>query len=162
HPNICGIKASGDFSWTRQFIDLAPSGFRVIVAQAELIDVLLRQGVREHLDGVFSLAPGWVSRIAVAAQAGDWAQAAQAQSKLSKLRGILKQYEVFPSFTALLNARGIPGNFAPAPFRKLSDHQLRSLLAEPIVVELLRGTAAAPPAAGPTPVRISATTYTGG
>jgi 4-hydroxy-tetrahydrodipicolinate synthase len=138
HPNIHGIKASGDFSWTRQLIDRAPAGFRVIVAQADLIDVLLRQGVKEHLDGVFSLAPRWVSRIAAAAQVGDWELAAQAQNELSKLLGALKQYGVFPAFTAMLNVRGIPGNFAPAPFRPLPEDQLRSLLAEPIVMELLR------------------------
>lgn len=137
HPNIRGIKSSGDFCWTRQLIDCAPAGFRVIVAQADLIDVLLRHGVREHLDGVFALAPHWVQRIADAARAGDWAEAANAQGRLCSLLRTLKQYGVFATFTALLNQRGIPGNYAPAPYRPLDVDRVEALLAEPIVREFL-------------------------
>jgi 4-hydroxy-tetrahydrodipicolinate synthase len=140
HPNICGIKCSGDFGWTRQLIDCAPAGFRVIVAQADLIDVLLRHGVREHLDGVFALAPHWVERIVHAARAGDWAQAAHAQGRLSSLLQALKEYGVFATFTALLNHRGIPGNYAPAPYQPLDSQRLDSLLAEPIIREFLSET----------------------
>lgn len=143
HPNIKGIKSSGDFAWTRQLMELAPSNFRVIVAQADLIDVLLRHGVSEHLDGVFSLAPGWVKRIVTAAGADNWGQASAAQAKMSDLLRVLKQYGVFPTFTVLLNARGIPGNYAPAPFRPLTEQATAAVLAEPIVRELLRDTASA-------------------
>ena len=137
HPNIHGIKCSGDFGWTRQLIDCAPAGFRVIVAQADLIDVLLRHGVREHLDGGFALAPHWVERIVHAARAGDWTKAADAQGKLSSLLRTLKQFGVFATFTALLNHRGIPGNYAPAPYQALDAEHLDSLLAEPIIREFL-------------------------
>jgi len=137
HPNIHGIKCSGDFGWTRQLIDCAPAGFRVIVAQADLIDVLLRHGVREHLDGVFSLAPHWVERIVHAARAGNWAEAADAQGRLSALLRTLKEYGVFATFTALLNQRGIPGNYAPAPYQPLDAERVESLLAEPIIREFL-------------------------
>ena len=34
HPNVRGIKCSCEFGWTRQLIDMAPQGFRVIAAQA--------------------------------------------------------------------------------------------------------------------------------
>jgi 4-hydroxy-tetrahydrodipicolinate synthase len=140
HPNIHGIKCSGDFGWTRQLIDCAPAGFRVIVAQADLIDVLLRHGVHEHLDGVFALAPHWVQRITRAAGAGDWAEAAHAQGRLSCLLRTLKQYGVFATFTALLNQRGIPGNYAPAPYQLLDAEHLDALLAEPIIREFLGET----------------------
>jgi 4-hydroxy-tetrahydrodipicolinate synthase len=154
HPNICGIKCSGDFGRTRQLIDGAPAGFRVIVAQADLIDVLLRHGVHEHLDGVFALAPHWVHAIVKAARAGDWAEAAHAQQKLSSLLRALKLYGVFAAFTALLNRRGVPGNFAPAPLQRLNPERMESLMAEPIIRELLRQ---------PDPARVSRTMqpYTG-
>lgn len=138
HPKIRGIKCSGDLGSTRQLIDAAPPPFRVIVAQADLVDVLLRHGVREHLDGVFALAPFWVSAIRDAAAAADWNTAARCQQQLSALLRVLKQFGVFQAFTAILNARGIPGNFAPAPMLPLSDAQHAALMAEPVVQELLR------------------------
>jgi 4-hydroxy-tetrahydrodipicolinate synthase len=138
HRNIRGIKSSGDFALTRQLIEIAPPGFRVIVAQADLLDVLLRHGVEEHLDGVFSLAPKWVRQLADAALATDWEEAKRVQGKLSALLRLLRQYGVFPTFTALLNARGVPGNFAPAPYQKLHPDVLERILSEPVVRDLLR------------------------
>jgi 4-hydroxy-tetrahydrodipicolinate synthase len=137
HPNVRGIKCSCEFGWTRQLIDMAPPGFRVITAQADLLDVLLRHGVTQHIDGIFALAPDWTVGIARAASAGDWTSAATLQQKLSALLRVLRDFGIFPSFTALLNARGIPGNYGPAPMRPLSDERRAALLAMPIVTELL-------------------------
>ncbi|HWP40240.1 MAG TPA: dihydrodipicolinate synthase family protein [Tepidisphaeraceae bacterium] len=138
HRNIRGIKCSCDLGWSRQLADLAPEGFEVIFAQADLVDVLLRQGLHRHLDGIFSLAPRWTVGIGAAAEARNWEQAEALQQKLSALLRVIKRYGVFPSFTALLNARGIRGNFAPAPFRPLEPHRLAALMAEPIVQQLLQ------------------------
>lgn len=137
HPNIHGIKCSCDFSWTRQLIDAAPKTFRVIVAQADLVDVLLRNGVTQHLDGVFAVAPDWTASIARAAAAGDWAAATAVQQKLSALLRVMREFGIFQSFTALLNARGIPGNYAPAPMRPIDDARRDQMLSAPIVIELL-------------------------
>lgn len=144
HPNIHGIKCSGEYGWTRQLIDSAPSGFRVIVAQANLIDTLYRSGVYEHLDGIFSLAPAWSSEILSACQNGDWELASLHQQRMSELLRIVIRYGIFPTFTALLNARGIPGQFAPRPFAALSAAQLGSLMKEPIVRRLLEEHPTAP------------------
>jgi 4-hydroxy-tetrahydrodipicolinate synthase len=138
HPNIRGIKCSCELSFTRQLIDAAPSGFRVIVAQADLIDMLLRHGVKEHLDGVFALAPHWVREIGDAAAVEDWDRAAAAQRRLSELLSILKQFGVFPTFSAIMNARGIQANFAPAPLPPLSERLRETALSTPIVQELVQ------------------------
>jgi 4-hydroxy-tetrahydrodipicolinate synthase len=138
HPRIRGIKCSGDLGTTRQLIDSVPAGFRVIVAQADLVDVLLNHGVREHLDGIFSLAPFWVKAIEQAAMANDWTTAATCQQRLSALLRVLKKYGVFQVFTLLLNARGIPGSFMPAPIGQLSEANQAEVLDEAIVKELLR------------------------
>jgi len=116
-------------------------GFRVIVAQADHVDVLARQGVREQLDGVFSIAPHWVMDILAAAAIEDWDGAAACQRRMSGLLKLIKQYGVFQSMTALLNARGIPGNFAPAPLRRLTEREREALLADPIAEELLSSAA---------------------
>ena len=143
HPQIQGIKCSGDVSTTRQLLDSVPAGFRVIVAQADLVDVLMHHGVREHLDGVFSLAPSWVKAIERSAQKNDWETAAAWQQRLSALLRLLKKYGVFQVYTLLLNERGIPGNFVPAPIRALSEDDRSTLLRQPVVKELLRGVKAA-------------------
>ena len=65
---------------------------------AGLVDVLLRHGVCEHLDGMFALAPAWASAIVKAADAKDWQSAAAAQRRLSALLRLLKQYGVLQTF----------------------------------------------------------------
>lgn len=144
HPNIKGIKCSCELGWSRQLIDLAPAGFRVIVAQADLVDVLLRDGIQEHLDGVFAVAPAWTAAIGAATGEGDRITATAAQQKLSSLLRVLKKYGVYPTFTELLNARGIPGNFAPRPFAPLTAEAREQLMAEPIVIELIERHPAPP------------------
>ena len=141
HPNIRGIKCSCAMDWTQSLISAAPPGFRVIVAQADHVDALARQGVKEHVDGIYAIAPHWVTDIFAAAEAGDWDTAAACQRRLSALLKTVKQHGVFQSMTALLNARGIPGNFAPSPLRRLTDRERDALLAEPIAEELLASAA---------------------
>jgi 4-hydroxy-tetrahydrodipicolinate synthase len=134
HPNIVGIKCSGDLSQVRRLIDCVKgSNFRVIVAQATLIDILLRAEVNEHVDGVYSLVPHLVRSIFDAAERSDWARAAD---KTQLLRGFLAQlckYGVFAATTAILNSKKISGNFAPSPHRPLSAAAREELLAETAV-----------------------------
>jgi 4-hydroxy-tetrahydrodipicolinate synthase len=137
HPNIKGIKVSDEPSYTRQLIDLAPKNFRIVIAQPDLVDVFLRHGVKEHLDGMFNAAPQWTSNIVKHGLAGEWDKAAQYQQQLSAVKRAFIKYGVFPAFTVLLNARGIPGNFAPRPYRPLTAQQKEQFLAEPIIRQLL-------------------------
>jgi 4-hydroxy-tetrahydrodipicolinate synthase len=132
HPNIAGIKCSGDVTQTRQLIDaLAGSTFRVIVAQASLMDYLIRGGIREFLDGVYCIAPRLARGIVDAAREGDWQTAAERMQTLNGLSLVLHKYGVFPTTTVLLNHRGIPGNFAPRPHKPLSPQLREQLLNEP-------------------------------
>jgi 4-hydroxy-tetrahydrodipicolinate synthase len=111
----------------------------VIVAQAEMIDVLFRAGVRAHLDGVYAAAPHWVGEIARAANRGDWPAAAEAQRKVIGLLQLIRENGVMSAFSAIMNARGIPGNFAPRPFRPLEPLRAEAVLHSPIMRELLAG-----------------------
>lgn len=138
HPNIKGIKVSDEPAYTRQLIDLVPKNFRIVMAQPDLVDVFLRHGVGEHLDGMFAAAPHWTSAIIRNGLEGNWPAAADYQQRLSGLKRALIKYNILPAFSALLNARGIPGNFAPLPYRALTAAQREKMLAEPIVQQLLR------------------------
>jgi 4-hydroxy-tetrahydrodipicolinate synthase len=138
HPNIAGIKCSGDVGQARRLIDvLKGSNFRVIVAQAPLIDVLLRAGIGEHVDGVYCIVPQLVRGIFNAAAQADWELAAERSRALQGLLGLLRKYGVFTAMTAILNYRGIAGNFAPRPHQPLSAAAVEELISEPALREAL-------------------------
>jgi 4-hydroxy-tetrahydrodipicolinate synthase len=146
HANIRGIKCSCDLGWTQELRRRVDDRFRVIVAVPEKVDVLIQDGWDEHLDGVFSLAPGWISTLRRLADAGDAATAASWQRQMNLLLGVVRHYGVFPTFTVLLNARGIGGNYAPRPYALLhDDSRLAALLEEPVVKKLLGGGAVPAP-----------------
>jgi 4-hydroxy-tetrahydrodipicolinate synthase len=137
HPNIAGIKCSGDVGQVRRLIDAcAGSSFRVIVAQAPLIDVLLRAGIGEHVDGVYCIVPRLVRGIFDAVEQEDWELSAKRSQTLQGLLGLLRKYGVFAATTALLNHRGIAGNFAPRPHQPLSAALVEELLSEPTIRDL--------------------------
>lgn len=140
HPNIAGIKCSGDVDQTKRLITaLEGSTFRVIVAQPTIVDSLIREGIGEHLDGVFSITPQLVRQIADAAGRGDWETARQQTAVMERLLISMQEYGVFPAMTAILNAHGIEGRFGPRPFHMLSEHGRRRLLAESSVINAFQG-----------------------
>ncbi|MEX2310342.1 MAG: dihydrodipicolinate synthase family protein [Pirellulales bacterium] len=128
HSNIAGIKCSGDLNDALELIGSVDPSFRVIVAKADQVDALCAQGVVNHLDGVFSLAPEWTREIAIAAECGDWIAAATAQRLLNGLLGLLHEYGVFPAYNELMHVRNVPGLFAPKPFHLLDEAKRQALL----------------------------------
>jgi 4-hydroxy-tetrahydrodipicolinate synthase len=143
HPNIVGIKCSGDLGQTRRLADAtADKNFRVIVAAAPLLDVTLHAGFREHVDGVYCIVPRLVAGIRDAAARDDWTEAADKNARLNGLLGMLRKFGVFPSFTALMNHQGVPGSFAPRPFKPLSPESREALLSDPATLQALQFEAA--------------------
>jgi len=134
HPNIAGIKCSGDLGQVRRLSDaLQGSSFRVIAAQSTIIDVLLKAGFSQHVDGIYCIAPQLVRDIAAAGAKLDWNEAAKKTRRLNDLLMKIVEYGVFPAMTAVLNHRGIPGSFAPRPHWPLTPEASERLLAEPAV-----------------------------
>ena len=132
HPNIHGAKISGRFVFTRQVRDQLDPEFRVIMAEPEITDVLLRGGFQELLDGIYAIAPHWVKALRDAAVAEDWDVAAEYQQRITRLRTMLARFgNAMASSGALLNIRGIPGktHFSPSP--ALTDAQVAELLQDP-------------------------------
>ena len=77
------------------------------------MDTLLREGICEHLDGIFGVAPGWTMSLVRAAESGDWEMAASYRQRLTRLLELVLP-EVFPGITAILHARGVPGKLPGA------------------------------------------------
>ncbi|WP_437223662.1 dihydrodipicolinate synthase family protein [Planctomicrobium sp. SH661] len=141
HPNIHGIKCSDHFVNTRPLIDQLGDRARVIVAQPLLMDVLLKSGVREHLDGIFGLVPQWMQEMKKATVADDWAQVTRIQNDLSELLKFLLAFPapILSSASEVLRQRGIPGNIAPAPMPRLTPPQQEIFANTPIVQKAIQG-----------------------
>lgn len=137
HPNIRGIKCSGPPEYAHQLAEALPNDFRIVLSQPYMVDVFLKAGYREQVDGVFGLAPRWTVAIGQAAARDDWDAAAEAQRKLSALLRLVRSRSHLPVSTAVLNARGIPGNLVLRPMRPLDDAAKQQLLDEPIVKQLV-------------------------
>jgi 4-hydroxy-tetrahydrodipicolinate synthase len=144
HPNIRGIKCSGEWTGTRRLMDRVGDGFRVVPAQPLIVDMLVRCGVKENLDGIYSILPGLSTSIVAAAERGDYQLAALQQSKLTELLMlIVTVYPLFPACTAILNARGIPGKVHPLPMKSLDCGQRERLFGDPRLSKLLEETSSA-------------------
>lgn len=141
HPNIHGIKCSDHFVTIRPVMDTVGDEFRVIVAQPNLMDVLLRSGVREHLDGIYGLVPEWIEKMVAATESENWTELALVQQDLSELLRLLvtSSAPLFSTVTAILNMRGIPGNFAPRPIRPLTANEQSELMEHPLVQKIFAG-----------------------
>lgn len=139
HPNIAGIKSSGDLTMALDLMQSVADRqqmFRVLVAQPDDLFRLVGKGVMEHLDGMYCLAPEWTMRIARGgAPCGDTAE--RLQQELTVLRTTMRQYGGFPALTALMNACGVPGCFAPRPYALLTPADTEALLEEPVVRRFL-------------------------
>lgn len=142
HPNIHGIKASCEVEWTKELARRIGDRFRVIVAQPRILGALLHEGINEHLDGVYALAPQWTMAIVRAAQSGDWNAAEAYQKRLNTLLDAIIENEVLACVTTIFNARGIPGKIGALPLRQHDKAGRERLLSLPIVQELLDGAAA--------------------
>jgi 4-hydroxy-tetrahydrodipicolinate synthase len=143
HPNIRGIKCSGEWTGTRRLMDHAPDGFRIVPAQPLIVDTLARCGVSENLDGIFSIVPGLSTSIVAAADGQDYPLAAAQQSKLTELLMLVAvDYPLFPACTVILNARGVPGKVHPRPMKSLDAEKRERLLADTRVSAVLGDAAA--------------------
>lgn len=131
HPNISGIKCSGPIDQTLRLIhELQGSSFRVIVSQPLSLDSLLVEGIKQHLDGVFAILPGLARRICDEVEGRRRDAASKGIEVVKSFLNVLGEYGIFPAMTAMMNAWGVPGNFAPRPHRQLEDMEVERLLAD--------------------------------
>ncbi|MFH0964822.1 MAG: dihydrodipicolinate synthase family protein [Planctomycetota bacterium] len=122
HPKIAGAKCSHEPAFVRQLFDLTcGTGFEVISAQYDLVDVFLRYGITMQLDGFFSVMPAWLAEIKTAYAKGDFDAVTRRQRKMTALRNDFLPLSVFPAFTVAMNLLGFPGRFHPSHMKDLDD-----------------------------------------
>lgn len=133
HPNIKGAKISGRLVFTRQVCDRLGDSFRIIMAEPEVTDVLLRAGYEQFLDGIYAIVPHWLQALRKAAAAGDWDDAALWQQRITGLRTMLIQSgNVMTAWSALMGIRGIPGKAHFAPAQALTAEKIEQFRLDPI------------------------------
>lgn len=136
HANIVGIKCSGDIQEAQSLISVlekAQSEFKVIVAQPDRLHQLVAAGVTQHLDGIYALAPRWAVSIIEHTVNGRDEVARRLQAAISQLLETLRRHGGLSALSILMSAIGVPGQFAPRPFRQLTAAEQRKLIGEPIV-----------------------------
>jgi 4-hydroxy-tetrahydrodipicolinate synthase len=85
--NIVGIKdSSGDLTLTTEYIRHTSQDFAVLMGRDTLIFAGLLSGASGAIAATANVVPGLVAEIYNAHQAGDWAKARAAQSRLAPLR----------------------------------------------------------------------------
>lgn len=139
HPNIAGIKCSGELERTLELIGVVGRrslDLRIILARPDELEQLVADGIGDHLDGMYALAPTWAMQIV--RHAGERSDCpSRAQADLTLLRNTMRKHGGMSAYTVLMNACGVPGCFAPLPFITLTDAQAEVLLNEPVVNRFL-------------------------
>lgn len=133
HPNIGGIKCSGNPERARQLIGEVDGRFRVIVAAIDQLEPCLRDGISQHLDGMFALMPHWADKTMSASEQGNWDAVRYYAARFRHLLTTMRKLGSFAAYTALTRLRGIPGNFAPAPLRQLNADEIEMLRNDPMI-----------------------------
>lgn len=138
HPNIVGVKCSGDWQEAQKLMSRVRDGFRVIPAQPQRILELVKLGIRDNLDGVYSLVPEFTLSIATAAEAGDEEIAEERQNVLNDFLQLLIRHGLYAAVSELFKVRGIGGHVTVAPYRPLSTEEAASFRADPALKRILQ------------------------
>ena len=134
-PNVVGLKESGDLLTLRRCAEhFGTSGnFSVLSGLTPLFDVSMQLGAHGIVDGLFALVPEYAVELIRCARNEDWPGMAAAQQNIQRVAAVVGVDSVFGGFTAAMNLRGIPGNFAPRPFTQTSREgrqKVRTILEE--------------------------------
>jgi 4-hydroxy-tetrahydrodipicolinate synthase len=122
HPNIYGAKCSDKWEDTRVLMDLVDDDFRIIPAQPFLLDQLVYMNVKANLDGVFAVYPELAGDIVRAAENGERSAASEMQQELSNFLLLMRnEFPILDAFAAILNSKGIEGQLAIPPTRKMTE-----------------------------------------
>ncbi|MCD6175938.1 MAG: dihydrodipicolinate synthase family protein [Planctomycetes bacterium] len=122
HPSIYGAKCSDKWEDTRSLMEMVDDDFRIIPAQPFLVDQLVYMGVESNLDGVFSICPELICEIVKAAENRDYMTASKLQKDLSAFLLLMrKEFPLLDAFSAILNSRGVEGELAMSPARKMDE-----------------------------------------
>jgi 4-hydroxy-tetrahydrodipicolinate synthase len=135
HSNIRGIKYSYDPDEARELVHRIGGRWRVIVSALSQMGAFFREGIREHVDGLYALMPQWSGTIMHAGCKGDWKTVDHYAFRFQHLLSVVRSMGSYAAYTALVRMRGIPGNFAPAPLRQLDRHQIEILRNDSLIHE---------------------------
>jgi len=133
--NIIGLKESGDLLTLRHCAEhfQLTGEFSVLSGLTPFFDVSMQLGAHGIVDGLFALVPEFAVELIRCSQNGDWVGMGVANEKIQRAAAVVAVDSIFGGFTAAMNLRGIPGNFAPKPYTRITPdgiEKVRSILIE--------------------------------
>lgn len=130
-PNLKGMK-SGDIELVRNLKQCPhiPESFEILFSGLDIFDVAYGYGITKNLDGMFCCTPKNGKKMYDALAAGDYQTASDCLYNIICMRGVMIKYNVFPSFTVVMNALGCEGNFAPDFLLPVGEQGKAELVAE--------------------------------
>jgi dihydrodipicolinate synthase/N-acetylneuraminate lyase len=132
---VVGLKESGDLLLLRRCIEeiASPGRFVVLSGLTPFPDLALEIGADGVIDGLFAIAPELAVELLGASRRHDRAGATAARRKLLRLLDVILVDSIFGGFTAAMNLRGVPGNFAVRPYTQSTPEgraKVRAILDE--------------------------------
>jgi len=118
--NIIGIKESGDLNNVRLCSSELQStrNFNVLSGLSKFPEVAMRLGADGIIDGLFAIAPALAVEFINALHQESASQLREASRRIERLAEVATVNSVFGGFSAAMNIRGMPGNYAPRPFTR--------------------------------------------
>ncbi len=136
HPNIHGIKCTRDLDWTEELFARVDSEFCVIAVALGRMVSCFQKGMTQHVDGLFALMPSWTGQITRAAEAVDWETVQSYEKRFCHLLDVVRRHGSFATYTEIVRLRGIPGNYAPGPLRRLEEAAIETIRNDPVLWDI--------------------------
>ena len=113
-PNLAGIKSADLQMFRRLKLNQeVPEDFIMVYSGLDTFDIAYRWGIRNCLDGMLSCTPRTSKALFDALAAEDKESAAKHLNAIITLRDLFVAHDLWPSYTAAMNALGYAGSYGP-------------------------------------------------
>ena len=113
-PNLAGIKSANLQMFRRLKLNQeVPEDFIMVYSGLDTFDIAYHWGITNCLDGMMSCTPHSSKALFDALAAGDKETAAKYLNEIVTLRDLFVAHDLWPSYTAAMNALGYEGSYGP-------------------------------------------------
>ena len=113
-PNLAGIKSADLAMFRRLKLDPeVPKDFILVYSGLDTFDVAYRWGITNCLDGMLSCTPHTTKALFQSLAEGDLEQAGAYLNQIIALRDLFVAHDLWPSYTAAMQALGYAGSYGP-------------------------------------------------
>lgn len=112
--NLAGIKSADTQMFRKLKLDpRVPQNFVMVYSGLDTFDIAYKWGIDKCLDGMLDCTPVNTGLMFKAMAQGDYVTAGQCLNNIVALRDFFVVHDLWPSFTAAMNALGYEGDYSP-------------------------------------------------